>query len=228
MLAYIEVKYLTSLLASPNVLVYGLYIIFKLNAMQRDIDFLFEVGRMRFMQRAWQRFFLTKVANDTEHTFRVMWLALLIAKKEKRGNHERIMKLALSHDISESRSMDVDYMSRQYVKRNEEQAVQDTLAGTTFEKEFMELFKEMEKRETIEAKIVKDADNLDIDLELMEQKDANEKIFQSKVGGRKKVIPPKLFTNTAKKIFKEIYLSDVNSWHANSKQNRYRSSDWNK
>lgn len=209
-------------------LVYGLYIIFNLNAMQKDIDFLYEVGRMRFMQRAWQRFFLTKVANDTEHTFRVMWLALLIANKEKKGNQERIMKLALAHDISESRSMDVDYMSRQYVKRNEEQAVHDTLSGTTFEKEFMELSKEMEKRETIEAKIVKDADNLDIDLELMEQRGANEELFQSKTKGRKKVIPPKLFTATAKKMFKEIYLSDVNSWHANSQQNRYRTSDWHK
>ncbi|MEI6587912.1 MAG: HD domain-containing protein [Candidatus Moraniibacteriota bacterium] len=169
-------------------LVYGLYIIFNLNAMQKDIDFLYEIGRMRFMQRAWQRFFSTKVANDTEHTFRVIWLALLISNKEKKGNQERIMKLALAHDISESRSMDVDYMSRQYVKRNEEQAVYDTLSGTTFEKEFIELSKEMEKRETIEAKIVKDADNLDIDLELMEQRDANEKIFQSKTKGQKNCV----------------------------------------
>ncbi|HAT74309.1 MAG: Metal dependent phosphohydrolase [Candidatus Moranbacteria bacterium GW2011_GWF2_36_839] len=196
--------------------------------MNKDLDFLFEIGKIRFLQRTWQRFFVTKVANDAEHTFRVMWLALIIAKKEKNNNQEKILKLALLHDIAESRAGDVDYLSRLYVKRNEDLAIRDMLKNTSLEKEFLELFKENEKRETIEARIVKDADNLDIDLELMEQKDANESLFKLKSESRKKIIPKKLFTKTAKKIFREIYLSDVNSWHFNSENNRFKTGDWKK
>lgn len=196
--------------------------------MEKDIDFLFEIGKIRFIQRAWQRFFLTKMANDVEHTFRVMWLALVIANKEKKGNQEKILKLALMHDVAESRAGDVDYLSRLYVERKEDLAVRDIFADTSLEKEFIELFEENEKRETLEAKIVKDADNLDIDLELMEQRDANEGVFKFKSEARKKIIPGKLFTDTAKKMFTEIYASDVNSWHANAKNNRFKTGDWKK
>lgn len=196
--------------------------------MNKDIDFLFEIGKIRFIQRAWQRFFLTKMANDVEHTFRVMWLALIIANKERKGNQEKILKLALVHDIAESRAGDVDYLSRLYVKRDEDMAIADILSDTSLEKEFVDLFKENEKRETLESQIVKDADNLDIDLELMEQRDANESVFKFKSEARKKIIPKKLFTATAKKMFKEIYSSDINNWHSNSKNNRFKTGDWKK
>ncbi|HRY82749.1 MAG TPA: HD domain-containing protein [Candidatus Moranbacteria bacterium] len=196
--------------------------------MKKDIDFLFEIGKMRFLQRTWQRFFLTNIANDAEHTFRVMWLALIIANNEKAINQGKLLKLALMHDITESRTGDVDYLSRLYAKREGLLAIRDMLKNTSIEKEFMELFQENEKKETIEAQIVKDADNLDIDMELMEQRDANEKIFKLKSEARKKIIPQKLFTNTAKKMFKKIYSADINSWHFNSENNRFKTGDWKK
>jgi len=194
----------------------------------RDLEFLFEMGRLRLLQRTWQRFFMTKVANDVEHTFRVMWLALIIAKKEKVGNEEKIMKMALVHDVTESRTGDVDYLSRLYSERKEELAIHDMFEGVALEGEFIELWKEFEKRETIEAKIVKDADNLDIDMELMEQWASNRDLVMAKFNARKKIIPSKLFTKTAKKMFKEIYTSGVHNWHLNSKNNRFQSGDWKK
>ncbi|MFH0968934.1 MAG: HD domain-containing protein [Patescibacteria group bacterium] len=194
--------------------------------MSKDIDFLFEIGRMRFIQRAWQRFFLTKVANDAEHTFRVMWLSLIIAKKEKIKNEEKIIKMALVHDITESRTGDVDYLSRLYSERKENTAISDMLDGVSLEDEFIKLWEELEKKETIEAKIIKDADNLDIDLELMEQKDSNLEIVDWKLKNRQKIIPKKLFTETAKIMFKEIYSSDAHNWHINSRNNRFRTGDW--
>lgn len=196
--------------------------------MNKDIDFLFEIGRIRFIQREWQRFFLTKVANDAEHTFRVLWLALIIAKKEKVKNEERIMKLALLHDITESRTGDVDYLSRLYCERKENMAIHDMLDGVSLKDEFIKIWEELEKRETIEAKIVKDADNLDIDLELMEQRDSNFKAVELKSRNRKKIIPEKLFTQTAKKMFREIYHSNIHNWHINSRNNRFKTGDWKK
>lgn len=193
--------------------------------MKRDLEFLFEIGRLRFYQRSWQRFFNTRVSNDAEHTFRVVWLALMIAKKES-GNdvdREKIMKMALVHDINESRSGDVDYISRLYTEQKEEDAIEDMLEDTVFEDEFVKIWKEFEKKETLEAKIVKDADNLDIDLEIMEQMDTNRSFGERMVEARKQ-IKEKLNTQTGKKLFDEIYATEnVHDWHFESKRNCFKS-----
>lgn len=194
--------------------------------MKRDIEFLFEIGRLRFLQRTWQRFFVTKVANDTEHTFRVMWIALIIAKKEGVRDEGRLLKMALVHDIAENRTGDVDYLSRLYAKRDEEMAINDMLDETSLKDEFLDLWREVEKKETKEAQIIKDADTLDIDLELMEQRDANEGLVSRKIEMRKKQVRPKIFTETAREMFDEVYESDVHSWHFDSKNNRFNSGDW--
>jgi putative hydrolase of HD superfamily len=85
--------------------------------MDRDIEFLYEIGSLRLMDRQWQRFLNGVSANVTEHQYRVMWLALTIAKYEKAKNTERILKMAMVHDITESRTGDTDYIARQYVRR---------------------------------------------------------------------------------------------------------------
>lgn len=133
--------------------------------MQRDLEFLYEIGALRLIPRQWERFHLKSVQNLTEHHFRVAWLALLISAREGKGNTEKIMKMAIVHDVSESRTGDVDYIARQYVERNEDKAIVDIFAKTSFGDEFVKLWREYEQRKTIEAKIVKDADYLDIDLE---------------------------------------------------------------
>jgi putative hydrolase of HD superfamily len=93
---------------------------------KNDIDFLFEIGTLRRIARTWNQFFGTEVANDTEHTFRVAWIALILAKHENVENTGHILELALIHDIGEIRTGDVNYLSRQYTSSDEEQAVHDT------------------------------------------------------------------------------------------------------
>jgi len=47
--------------------------------MKRDVEFLFEVGTLRLIDRTWRQFGGANFANVAEHTFRVMWIAALIA-----------------------------------------------------------------------------------------------------------------------------------------------------
>jgi hypothetical protein len=54
------------------------------------------------------------------------------------------------------------------VNSDEEKAAHDSFAGTLLEDINEDVLSEYEMRQTIEAKIVKDADNLDIDVELKE------------------------------------------------------------
>ncbi|MDB5179257.1 MAG: hypothetical protein JWN01_1200, partial [Patescibacteria group bacterium] len=121
---------------------------------------------------------------------------------------------------------DVDYLSRQYVKRDQEQGIKDMLSGTALESEFIELWKEYERRDCIEAKIVKDADNLDIDFELAEQAARGHgELRESKAEMRKHVSETKLYTKTAKKMWDEMQDSNPHSWHANAR-NRYNAGEW--
>jgi putative hydrolases of HD superfamily len=191
----------------------------------RDVEFFYEIGQLRLINRMWRRFFQSETSNVAEHTLRVIWIALALAKKEKVKDEEKIMKMALVHDITESRTGDVDYISRQYVEMKEKIAAEDMLNETILADDFLKVWKEYEKRETIEAKIVKDADNLDVNLELREQE--IQSISDKFLKPRDVFVRPILYTKTAKKYWDLIGKSDVHDWHALGK-NRFNSGDWKK
>lgn len=193
---------------------------------KRDIEFLYEIGCMRFIARQWRQFLNPDFQNNTEHTFRVVWIALVITTMEKVTTTERIMKMTLVHDIGESRSGDLHYVSRQYSTRNEKVALNDVLKGTSLEGELLDLWNEYEERKTKEAQIVKDADNLDVDFELREQKVKGDNLMDQWIKIRKKVYS-KLFTKSAKKLWREIQKSNPHDWHLNAK-NRFTEGDWRK
>lgn len=193
---------------------------------KRDIEFLFEIGALRFMPRQWQRFLGPRFANITEHHFRVAWIALIIATHEGQTNTDKILKMALVHDIAESRTGDVDYIARQYVQRDEEQGIKDMLAHTLLHDEFVALAAEYESHSSIEAQIVKDADNLDVDLELREQAVSGPILEAVFTEGRDRAMQKKLYTQTAKTMMQEIRKANPHDWHALSPRNRLNGGDW--
>ena len=196
-----------------------------MNKKERDIEFLFEIGRLRFMQRLWRRFFESDVANVAEHSYRVIWIALLLAKREKVKNEEKILKMALVHDVAESRTGEVDYLSRLYTNLKEDLALSDIFDQTIFNKEFIDLWREMEEKKTVEAKIIKDADTLDVNLELREQ--MIQPVSKKFEGFREKLVKPKLYTKAAKEYWTLIARGDVHDWHFKSR-NRFSEGDWKK
>jgi putative hydrolases of HD superfamily len=193
---------------------------------KRDIELLFEIGCFRFVQRTWKRFMNPDVANCAEHTFRVVWIALTVAKYEKNVNHEKLLKMALMHDLAESRTGDVDYLSRQYTQRNERQAEHDLFSGTVHEDELM-LLEEYAKRESIESKIVKDADILDVELELIETKSRGHSMGTIWTKDRKDKVYPKLYTQSAKKMWEDMHKANPHDWHLNGR-NRFTKGDLKK
>ena len=193
---------------------------------KRDIDFLFEMGSLRFINRAWRQFLGADFANLAEHTLRVIWISLAIAKNEKGVDLNKILKMALVHDIGESRTGDVDYVSRQYTERKESQAVSDILKDTSVEEDFPAIWAEYEERKTLEAKIVKDADNLDVELELVEQGTRGNPMPKKWYKMRNAVARQKLFvTKTGKKLYSNILKSDPDHWHL-SAPNRFNAGDY--
>lgn len=192
---------------------------------KRDLEFIFEIGALRHIKRLWSRFATPEFANLAEHHFRVAWLALLIAKHEKTVDTEKLLKLALFHDIAESRTGDADYLSRQYVERDEDLGMKDIFEDTALREEFLGLWEEYKKKDSPEAKIVKDADGLDVDLEIKEQEYKGNKIGEGWVEDRKRNVRDKFYTKTAKKLWDKIQTSNPHDWHYKGR-NRVNSGDW--
>ena len=192
--------------------------------MDRDLEFLFELTQLRFIKRAWTQVLARDVENLSEHHFRVVWLSMLIAKMEGQGDMEKIMKMAILHDITESRTGDVHYISRQYTKRNEELAIKDMLADTSFA-DYKTIWDEYEKRESIESKIVKDADTLAVDMELVELEFMGNKLKDQFKDHRIKVSQNGLFTQSAKKLWAQMQTANPHNWHLKGR-NRLNAGDW--
>lgn len=162
--------------------------------------------------------------NLAEHTFRVTWIALLIGKHEG-ADLGKVAQMAMVHGISESRVGELDYVSREYATRNEEDAMKEMFKDTKLSEEFIALWEEYEKRESLEAKVVKDADNIDVDMELQEQAARGNSIKKVFASTREQVEKTKLYTDTAKKLMRSIKTADPHDWHRNAK-NRHTSGDW--
>jgi putative hydrolase of HD superfamily len=193
-----------------------------------DINFLYEMGNIRLIDRMWRRFHSRDFANVAEHHFRVFWIAMTIAANENDGTLDtgKIAKMCILHDITESRTGEVDYISRQYVERKEELAINDILDDTSVKEEFLALWHEYETRESLESKIVKDADNLDVDFELAEQENTGNKLREEWRVQRQKVADSKLYTETARQIQQQLKSTGVHDWHTMSVRNRHNGGDW--
>lgn len=181
--------------------------------MKKDIDFLYEVGSLRNVQRGWRQHFGVDVANVLEHSFRVMIIALIIARNEKVKNEEKIMKMVLVHDLAETRTSDLSYVQKVYVNADEERSAKDLFENTILQDLEETVLAEYEERKSIEAKIVKDADNLDVELELKELQTRGHQLPKKWRFIRKKVRDEKLYTKSAKKLWDLIQKSDSEDWH---------------
>ncbi len=195
---------------------------------ERDIELMFEISAFRNFPRAWIHWLGPNTANHAEHSFRTALYALMISLAEGKGNHERILKMALLHDLPESRCTDVDYVQRLYVARNEQLAIDDIFEGTVMKAEAQKILKEYHERKTIEAKIVKDADLIDADIELRERITQGATMHAKHIADRTKGVIPRMFTKTAKEMFAKIHKADPNDWHRKALHNRFNGGDWMK
>jgi putative hydrolase of HD superfamily len=151
---------------------------------------------------------------------RVAWLALLLAAMEGKGDSGKIVKMALVHDLGESRTGDVNQMQSLYVRRDEERAVADMLAGTPLEGEMLALLDEYEARESIEARIVKDADHLDVEFELGEHTMRGSRVEAALRPDRETKVAPKLATESARALWRARLDADPADWYTRGR-NRF-------
>ncbi len=135
------------------------------------IGFYRHVAMLKGLKRAgWLRQGIKEPETVAGHTFGVAVLSLILAENEKNVDGEKLLKMALFHDIGESISGDITPFDRNFKKKNklERDGLKKTVRKLPerMQKEIVELFLEFEKGKTKEAKIVKMADKLDMYLML--------------------------------------------------------------
>ena len=124
----------------------------------------YEIGILRFVNRDFIQGGVQS-ANVAEQSYRVAMLAWVIADREN-ANVGEVLKMALAHDFPEIRTLDQGIVSAQYNVTEEAKAAQDAFAPVL--PDALTSWQNYEERQTLEAKIVKDADRLDVFLECRE------------------------------------------------------------
>ena len=136
-------------------------------------DFLYEVGMLQHTPRSGFQFLGSGGQTVAEHLHRASIIAFILGILQKVENPHRVATMAMLHDISEARISDLNYVHQKYTERLEDKAHADIVASLPKEigQEINALITEYETRETIESKLVKDADNLEWIMSLKEQCD---------------------------------------------------------
>ena len=124
-------------------------------------NFVYETGIHSQTPRSGFWFLGSGNQSVAEHLFHTAMIAYALAYLEPKANKEKIVMMALFHDIGEGRTSDHNYVHQRYGRLAEGQAVEDMSRNIPFGGEILNLFKEEQARETIEAKVVKDADTLE-------------------------------------------------------------------
>ena len=123
--------------------------------------FIYETGIHSSTPRSGFWFLGSGEQSVAEHLFHTAMIAYALAYFEPKADKNKLVLMALMHDIGEGRTADANYVHQRYGRLAEEEAVRDISEGTPFGSEIFDLFVEERDRKTLEAKLVKDADTLE-------------------------------------------------------------------
>jgi putative hydrolase of HD superfamily len=176
----------------------------------RIADFLFEIGMLKRTPRTgWQFLAGAESESVADHSFRVAMIAFALARMEPGEiDADRILRMALVHDLPEARTGDLNYMNQKYVQADEEAAAADLTRGLPFADELDALMAEYRAEETPESVIAHDADQLELLLQLVENRDGG-------VPGTDSWVPfvlKRLRTSSSQQLAQRILHGDSTRW----------------
>lgn len=197
---------------------YELHCILLEVTVDRIADFLFEVGMLKRTPRTgWQFLAGAEGESVADHSFRVAMISFVLARLEPDEiDADRTLRMALVHDLPEARTGDLNYMNQKYVEADEEAAAADLIRGLPFSEELEALMTEYRAEETPESIIAHDADQLELLLQLVENRDGG-------VPGTDSWVPfvlKRLRTSSGQQLAQRILDGDSTRWWFD------RDSDW--
>lgn len=180
-------------------------------------SFLFEASALKRVLRAGQQALFEIDAGDNvaSHSFLTALVALFLAERLE-ADSGRVVKMAILHDLDEARTGDRNWINRRYIDLSEEAVRKEQVRGLPSFSKMEALSTEYEKRETLEAKIVKDADYLAQIISLKERAAGGNKEAERWLENSKEYTPRKsLQTEAAGELAEEIIGHNPARWWEN-------------
>lgn len=184
--------------------------------MKQLINFLFEVGMLKKTPRTGYQFLGSGRESVAEHSFRTAVIGYLLSQQEPDADAYKIVLMCLFHDFHEARTGDHNYVNKKYVRVDEDRAVRDLSKDLPFGNDIISLTHEFNEGNSLEARLSRDADQLDLILELKEQLDLGNRSAKDWLGYTLK----RLQTESAKRLAQEVMNTTYTDWWFEKK------SDW--
>ena len=163
----------------------------------------------RTPRTGWQFLAGAESESVADHSFRVAMISFVLARLETGEiDADRILRMALVHDLPEARTGDLNYMNQKYVQADEEAAAADLTHGLPFSDELDALMAEYRAEKTPESIIAHDADQLELLLQLVENRDGG-------VPGTDSWVPfvlKRLRTSSGQQLAQRILDGDSTRW----------------
>ena len=140
--------------------------------MSQRANYLNEVGMLNHTPRSGFPFLGSGEQSVAEHIHRMMHVAFVLARlSDEKIDELRLLHLVLFHDLPEARTSDHNYVYRRYVTEDLEKVFSDGAREWANGAEIVATIREFEAGETPEARLAKDADQLELLLMLKQQAD---------------------------------------------------------
>ena len=176
--------------------------------MSEIADFLFEVGMLKKTPRSGFQFLGSGCESVAEHILRTLYIGYVLCKMDPEADERKVLRLCLMHDLPEARTGDLNYVNKKYVTVDEKKAVRELAEPLFFGAEIEESIDEFNERETKEALLARDADQLSLILQLKECGDLGNRYSREWI--RFAVL--RLTTENARKLAEEILATDSSHW----------------
>ena len=181
---------------------------YSVDTMKQVINFLFEVGMLKKTPRTGYQFLGSGQESVAEHSFRTAIIGYVLSLQEPGADSRKTTLMCLFHDLHEARTGDHNYVNKRYVHVYEEKAIRDLAQELPFGEEIISLTREFSEGESLEARISRDADQIDLILELKEQQD----LGNESAGEWLYYAEKRLLTDSAKRLAKEVMNTKFTDW----------------
>ena len=146
---------------------------------QAVLDFIEEIGVLKNLPRTGWRFRGIKDAESVaDHCYRVSFLSMILAdvltEQDIPLDVEKVMRLALLHEVAEARIGDLPFPALEYIPEEVKEAGERAAVESMFEhfgplqQKYIQLWEEFEKGTSIEGRLVRAADKLELMIQVLE------------------------------------------------------------
>lgn len=172
------------------------------------VNFFFELGMLKKTPRSGFQFLRSGQESVADHSFRTTLIGYTLARLTQTTDPFKVVCLCLFHDVPEARTGDLNYVNKQYVQAQEDEAIAHLAETLPFGEDYQMLLAEYRAGATEEAKLAHDADQLDLILELKEQNDLGNRYARRWIYFALKRIK----TDIGKELAEQILDTDSAAW----------------